>query len=93
MISDTIDGCIKFEEIPYKADDDSNHIMITCEDPDKGTYGQGCWSMLGMIGGRQRMSLETPNCAKVKTKAKVLYNFKWLFCFDYIIETIDSLMV
>lgn len=68
QISSTIGDCIQFKEIQYKEDDNSNHIMITCEHPETGKFGQGCFSALGMLGGRQRMSLETPECAERKTK-------------------------
>ena len=62
-VSSYIQGCILFEDDTENKKFHDNCIEITCANPQTGGFNQGCWSSLGMVGGAQRMSLETPDCS------------------------------
>ena len=62
-ISSYIQDCILFEDDTETKKHNDNFIVVTCGHPETGAPNQGCWSHLGMVGGAQRISLETPDCS------------------------------
>ena len=62
-VSSYIQGCILFEDDTENEKFNDNYIVITCANPQTGGFNQGCWSSLGMVGGAQQLSLETPDCS------------------------------
>ena len=67
-ISTYIKKCIVFEDITGNEPVGTNFIEITCAHPETGAFNQGCFSNLGMVGGKQQISLETPECSDNRMK-------------------------
>ena len=67
-ISTYIKQCIVFVDDTATQAYKQNFIEITCANPETGAFSQGCFSNLGMVGGKQQLSLETPECTDNRMK-------------------------